>query len=878
MQIPARRTPQTNVVAPQEGFARPAQPLDFSPITNTIREYADELEKERKTFEAFDLNKRLLAETNALQQDYAEREQNEPLGAAGFTQRVLEDYEKRHNSILDEYWKQGYSQEAVQDFALRLGSLRENFGEKALAFQTGSLKVASKVGLEEHTLQSSQYATTNPDGYASAIAENDLQWDQAPGLDAIEREEGKRQSRSIIRQGAAKGLALQNPQLVIDLLDPRGFTAPAAGANIPGAAGGSYGILGEWQGEVGGVLSQKMSAPVVAGFLGNFDVEGGHSGARGDNGTAAGLAQWRGDRRQNFISMFGKEPDQASLAEQAQFVQWEMDNPERAGMTVEQRDAILAADTPAEAAELIDRYYERSSGEHRSRRVQKAEEYAQRASAPMVDASGLESVPLPPSNAEQAPDPSTLTPANENTQVDANLGPVQHRTGNAILDDLNGAERLQALAWARETQTRRTVQVSGAMDVAIDNAVTGYMTQGEYGGPEITREKVIAAYPDNPVKAEQQWGRYEKAQQAGQAIQRFKTASLATIERDIERLRPNPASPTLETDTRLYEAAVSARDAIVKAREDDPAAYVFQAFPELAREAEAADTSQERAALYGKMIEAYDRLGVPREQRWLMTETQIEALGNRYNSASPAERVAILEQTMTEMRPVTAGYTLGRAAGEKVAEDFALFAILRQTPNYRGTLARVFAGRDIIAKDPARKPSPAVINKTFAGTGGLSETINVLDPDVSRMINEAAAALYVQRGGRTENGVVTQSIYAQALREALGGVGESGGFYDDKKGAVKEFTILPPGVTRAQFEAWQERLQPGGLTRYSVNGKPPVYRNGQPVPLADILDDGVFVMRYPGVYGIKMASDGKFLADSSGRAFEVRIDRGVVAR
>ncbi len=108
---------------------------------------------------------------------------------------------------------------------------------------------------------------------------------------------------------------------------------------------------------------------VVAGFLGNFDVEGGYDGARGDGGSAAGIAQWRGDRQANFQRVIGKPVGEASHDEQAKFVLWEMQNPQAAGMTVAQRDAIMKADSPGQAAELIDKFYERSSGQHRSRRV-----------------------------------------------------------------------------------------------------------------------------------------------------------------------------------------------------------------------------------------------------------------------------------------------------------------------------------------------------------------------------------------------------------------------------------------------------------------------------------------------------------------------------
>jgi len=128
---------------------------------------------------------------------------------------------------------------------------------------------------------------------------------------------------------------------------------------------------------VGATLaSSGWAAPVIAGFLGNFHVEGGLGGAKGDGGTAHGLAQWRGERVTNFQRVIGKAPTQATPEEQARFVMWEMQNPQAAGMTVKQRDAILAAKTPEQAAILIDKFYERSDGKHRSRRVEAARGYA----------------------------------------------------------------------------------------------------------------------------------------------------------------------------------------------------------------------------------------------------------------------------------------------------------------------------------------------------------------------------------------------------------------------------------------------------------------------------------------------------------------------
>ena len=160
-----------------------------------------------------------------------------------------------------------------------------------------------------------------------------------------------------------------------------GAIAAAAGGMPTGGgssgAGGAFALDVPQKAVAKTLQTGGLPPTVVAGFLGNFHVEGGYGGAKGDGGSASGIAQWRNERRANFKSQFGKEPHDASAEEQAKFVLWEMENPGKAGMSVAQRDAILAAKTPEEAAELIDKHFERSDGQHRSRRVGAATTAAQ---------------------------------------------------------------------------------------------------------------------------------------------------------------------------------------------------------------------------------------------------------------------------------------------------------------------------------------------------------------------------------------------------------------------------------------------------------------------------------------------------------------------
>lgn len=161
------------------------------------------------------------------------------------------------------------------------------------------------------------------------------------------------------------------------------------GGSAPAFSGAAVDInLDQAQNDVADVLSKGgLSSHVVNGFLGNFHVEGGWSGKEGDDGSdnsradrgrASGIAQWRKERRDAFAAKYGKQPHQATPAEQAQYVLWELTTAEgrkAAGISDDQANKILNAKSSGEAADLIDQFYERSNGKHRQKRVDAAYSY-----------------------------------------------------------------------------------------------------------------------------------------------------------------------------------------------------------------------------------------------------------------------------------------------------------------------------------------------------------------------------------------------------------------------------------------------------------------------------------------------------------------------
>lgn len=166
-------------------------------------------------------------------------------------------------------------------------------------------------------------------------------------------------------KGSPRAKAFARGQLTGDFGNLYTATVGTSG----GTGGGSFSMDAP-QTAVASVLSGSgLNNNVIAGFLGNFHAEGGYGGAQGDGGSAGGIAQWRNERRANFQKVIGVDPTKATPEQQAKFVVWELNNPKAAGMTVAQRDAILNAGSPEQAAALIDQHFERSDGRSRDARI-----------------------------------------------------------------------------------------------------------------------------------------------------------------------------------------------------------------------------------------------------------------------------------------------------------------------------------------------------------------------------------------------------------------------------------------------------------------------------------------------------------------------------
>ena len=138
----------------------------------------------------------------------------------------------------------------------------------------------------------------------------------------------------------------------VDHGDPGGAQAVANG-KAKGASGNADAALKFFQ-------SAGWTKEQAAGIVGNLQSESGKNldtKAVGDGGKAKGIAQWHPDRQANFAKVMGKGLDESTLEEQLRFVDWELKNTEKSA-----GDKLKQAKTAAEAARIVDKQYERSSG------------------------------------------------------------------------------------------------------------------------------------------------------------------------------------------------------------------------------------------------------------------------------------------------------------------------------------------------------------------------------------------------------------------------------------------------------------------------------------------------------------------------------------
>jgi hypothetical protein len=137
MRVPIN--PQTNVPQGQLGYERAVDvTAGQRALAAVVDKYAQQTADDQKKREMFDVQKLLVDETNNIQQDFEAKKQAQPLGAPNFTQQVNGEYNTRHQQMVQDLKDRGYSDDAVNEFATRLGTIRSTYVAQAIDFQDKS--------------------------------------------------------------------------------------------------------------------------------------------------------------------------------------------------------------------------------------------------------------------------------------------------------------------------------------------------------------------------------------------------------------------------------------------------------------------------------------------------------------------------------------------------------------------------------------------------------------------------------------------------------------------------------------------------------------------------------------------------------------------
>jgi hypothetical protein len=259
----------------------------------------------------------------------------------------------------------------------------------------------------------------------------------------------------------------------------------------------------------------------AAGIVGNLVHESGQDlnpwGPTGDNGTAWGTAQWRGDR----LAKLKARPDYQTVEGQQAFMRQELDGSENRAYR-----ALQAAKTPEEAAHAWDAMYERSDGSTRDKRMASARQLMAQFGGSSSDAGPSESpgalttafapteksnTTMPALSADSTLGPGALAPDTQKGLLGFNMSDNVYDAGMGIASSLAGIsnpDQAKALI-AQQAANKKVAGDTGSwsihtfpngQSVLLNNKGRMMPLQGNYAAPkedEYEKAAKIAGAKDN---------------------------------------------------------------------------------------------------------------------------------------------------------------------------------------------------------------------------------------------------------------------------------------------------------------------------------------------------------------------------------------------
>jgi hypothetical protein len=819
MRVPRKLTPGTNVGYQAHGYQRAAQ-VDLRPITTGLDGIVNDLREKKSNQEKFDVRKAVIEEANFIREDMDTRKEQVLPGAPNFSGDTKTLYDTRRETIVEKYRALGYSPESLQELELGLSPVHGNAFAQSLDFQNQEYRKKADEDGDNAAVSLSQYAAADPvNGYASAVHQADEMVDLMELLPS-EKIDRKARYKAIIGDGARKAIAEKNPELVLEKLLPKELISTPGSASTSG-----------WQGVAVKVADELGLQPEEVATVFAYETGGTFSSKimGGAGGKYMGLIQFGPEERAKYGITENSTPEEWSGA----ILGFMKDRGFRKGMSGLDFYSTILAGRPgkydaSDGYGTVREHYTKMQGDH----LKKGSEWL--------------------AQGEQTTDPVLATGGS----LDASA-----KTGIAILDDSTGAERMQMVDWAQSHKSQSNAEVRAALQVAHENALSGFMNNGAYAGKIPTEAEYKTGFGD--AQGGRMFAELQATQEAGKNLAGFKTMAPAAIHARVEAMKPSDPT-TQAVDQRIYEAMQRVEQNLIKQRADDPGAYVQQAFPKAGQALANAKTTEQRRAAFTALANAHKQIGTvsPYDQRPFSKE-QAADMVNAYKTMPAQNRVAQLHEWMAETRGTGIERGFWRQLHESGAgADVTLMAVLWDHPE------RDYIVKDVIGKEKIANDKALQITREWQGKlhrGQMGDALAVVPSDYSNHIREVTAALFIDSGGspvQTDDPKAQEAIWAEAFRRAVGGMRgkKDTGFFTDDNGTL---TILPPTVSSGEFENWKDGLTPRDLAGAQ-------YESGRPASMTDVIDNGSFVMVDNDTYEIRM-KNGQFLRTGNGNSYRLVI-------
>jgi hypothetical protein len=823
------------------------QQLDFSPITKGLGDIQQTVDVVRRERQSFELQKRLLEENNNLEADLETRRRDPNMDPFTFSVTVDSDYTNRANEVVEQFRKLGFDPDLVDDFALGMTRIRNNLTEKATTYQLSALNQRAVVETGKLLDEGTRQVVIDPDNYEKYVSFIEDTIRLNPDLTDEDRTRAINALRPTLSQAGAESLAMERPEFVISQLDPTGRWVSQREAKQAGSEKGT--AVGEGPEAIREAAEELGVTPTELAAIANYESAGTMqpSIVGGAGGRYVGIFQFGPEEQRKYgVTRESSFSDQVKA-----LVRFAKDRGYTPGMGWQKLYTTINAGNPGASVNVADvngtqaEHYARIEREH----FQKAREFlginsdlvggGERVPQP----GDVISVALPQSEAGQDNNLSRTNLPEENEIV------VKPESLHPVLRDLTGPERLKLLRLSYEKTQQSRSNAKAEMDLRLDIIRTQIDTnKGVVTEPIPTMEELLPIYGE--VATPQIMAEIETLQKRATFMRDWQTSSVDEINREIEALRPAQTDPALPVKMKIFQEALQVRDRIIEERLKDPAAYALSVNPKLAEAVNAGDSF----AYYKLQRTEQARLGIPPNQRNPWPKEYIAGEKANYERLSIRQRY---DWMLRHMRGANAAEFANFAAefeGSAAYDDILIANMMYNilpASKFERNLPLALQGMEAIRRDPARRPPAEKMLVEFQANllGGIRST----NPNFSRSIQNAAAAIYVARNG--DPAAPDPTLYRESLRQAVGGTfGDSStGWGNYQKNGVQDLTIFPPGVTSRKFDDWLYSMTDEQLLSLSLNGQPQ-YATGEPIRARDIASEGVLVLLEPGVYVVKFQS------------------------